>query len=359
MKINKYSVGLVGALSLISGAMAQSYQAVELAGPSSWAFAGYNNAGGGSIGSPTSTIGRATIWDSLGIATDVHPAFLESATELNYSQVNGMFNTLMAGTGRGAGTNNRLVALVWKSGVPSIIPVPNGVNNWLAQAYATDGQSVVGEYIPFAGGTNPGNSHAYVYNATTNTVTDLYNGNPCVALDVKFGQQVGYEIKGITEARLWSGSARNFVNLHNKAYVASMANALDGGRQVGWSAIEVNRIGEAKRGRKVRYDFACMWTGSAASLQFLSNGYGNSIASDIDGLRICGDGIVTTGLNGARGAHHALVWDTPTSEPVELHDLLPAGFTSSFANSVDASGNVYGSAMDTNGKSHAIKWVRL
>lgn len=362
MKISKYGVGLIGALSLISGAMAQSYQAVELAGPSSWAFSGYAAGAAGSVGSATSTFGHATVWDALGIATDVHPAFLDTPTAPGASQVNDVWNYSMAGAGRGAITNNRLAAIMWRFGVPSLVPMPNGGVNYLSQAYATDEQQVVGEYIPWASQRDrvaPGDSHAFVYDIASGSLTDLYNGNPCVALDVKYGYQVGYEIRGQSEARLWTGNAKNFVNLHPAGFTASMANALDGGRQVGWVAQTVNKIGEAKRGIKIRYDFACMWTGTANSLVFLSHAYQNSLATDISGLRICGEGIVTTGLNGTRGAHHALVWEDWQSPAVELHDLLPAGYVSSFANSIDQGGNVYGSALDANGKSHAIKWVRL
>lgn len=360
MKNSLKCAGFVAMLSIASGAMAQSYRAVVLADSNSWAYGGYNNASGGSSYVPGTTISHATLWDLAGNSTDVHPSFLDTATTKGISQINGMWNFTWVGYGRGVSTNNRLAAMVWQFGTPSLIPTPNGGDNYSSQAHGTDGQSVVGEYTPW-GSTrdrvSPGDQHAFVYDIATGSFTDLYNGNPCIATDVKFGQQVGYEYRGQAEARLWSGNAKNFVNLHPNGFDASLANALDGGRQVGLVSQVVNRIGEAKRGIKIRYDQACMWTGTAASMQFLISAYPNSVATGISGTQICGNGIVTS-ATGTRSAYHALVWTGPLEVATELHSLLPAGYVQSFANAIDGNGNVSGSATDSLGKAHAVVWIR-
>jgi hypothetical protein len=54
---------------------------------------------------------------------------------------------------------------------------------------------------------------------------------------------------------------------------------------------------------------------------------------------------------------HARLWKGTADSAVDLHDLLPPGFTNSTAYSIDAAGNIYGLASDSNGVSHAVEWL--
>jgi hypothetical protein len=54
---------------------------------------------------------------------------------------------------------------------------------------------------------------------------------------------------------------------------------------------------------------------------------------------------------------HAALWSGSADSVLDLHALLPAGqFLNSYANGIDAAGNIVGSAFDNDLKSHAILW---
>ncbi len=361
MKLSLKSCGAPFVLALSCGSFAQSYHAVVIPTSYTWALGGSNGIAVGSKSlSPSSFSGHAVTWDLSGAMTDIHPSFLDSATTAGVSQAMSSENDIIVGAGRGSVTNNRLAAIIWLAGSASLLPMPNGGDNYGSQAESTDGLQVVGTFTPWGSIRDhvaPGDQHAFVYDINSGSLVDLYNGNPCVGLDCKLGRQVGYEIRGQAEARLWSGRARNFINLHPNGFDSSMAISLDDGIQVGSVARIVNKLGEAKRGIKIRYDQACTWAGSASSMSLLFSQYANSFSNDVTGQTICGNGIVT-GFNGLRGPYHALVWATPSSAATELHNVLPFGYSQSFANRVDSSGNVFGSAIDAAGISHAVIWIR-
>jgi hypothetical protein len=338
----------IGILS--TSLFAQTYLAVELPGSGAVANASFGGFAGGLANASAAnfSLGHATIWDTNG--------------SYSGSSINGGAGSFMVGFGRGDITNQRLAAMIWNNGVPSLMSMPNGGVNYSSQAFATDGTQIVGQYIPWASKQdtiNPGDSHAWVYNPSTGQFTDLYNGNPTIAYGVGGGQQVGYEMKGQAEARLWTGNPKSFVNLHPAGFVASIAAATDGTNQVGFIGQLVQKAGEAnKKGIKIRYDWAVQWSGSAASMRYLPSAYPNSRATGISGSFISGIGTVTNQF-GTRGAQHAIVWIDSLSSAIELHDLLPSNYVQSFAYGVDASGNVSGMAIDSLGQRHAIFWVKI
>jgi len=113
-------------------------------------------------------------------------------------------------------------------------------------------------------------------------------------------QQVGYGYTGgNTHALLWSGSAAGYVDLNPSGFDMSTARGISGTQQVGYG------------------------TGSA------TNYY-----------------------------EHALVWSGTASSRVDLHDFLPAGFTRSYAQAIDSSGNIVGYAINSTSGSYgyAVLW---
>ena len=140
--------------------------------------------------------------------------------------------------------------------------------------------------------------------ATTYTTIDLNpNGftNSC-ANGINGNQQVGYgqgsATGNQTHAILWNSSAEHYVDLNPSGFIESSALATSGNQQVG-------------RGQ-----------GSAT---------GNK--------------------------DHALLWNGSAADYIDLHQLLPAGFVSSYAESIDIYGNISGVAIDNSGNFHAIVWL--
>ena len=50
------------------------------------------------------------------------------------------------------------------------------------------------------------------------------------------------------------------------------------------------------------------------------------------------------------------LWSGSPQSVVNLEALLPSTFTNSWATSIDAQGNIYGIATDSNNGLHAIEW---
>lgn len=360
MKIQIRTLFAAGMATLAHAALAQSYIAVELQSSPGYGYAGFNGLAGGTAAGVFGSTSRASTWDSLGNRSDVHPSFLDSITRPGTSIITSMNGTLMVGSGRGDFTSNRVNALIWQSGVASLIPMPAGFMS--SQALSTDGTMVVGQYVmPAKRGdvATAGDTHAFIYNSATGQFTDLYNGNPTIAYGVSGNQQVGIELKGNYEARLWNGNPKAPIVLHPAGAESSSANATDGVHQVGSVGYLVQKAGEAnKKGIRIRYDYATIWSGGAASLQYLSSGYPNSFAMAVNGDYVAGHGIVTD-VRGTRGAQHALGWTNPLEPAIDLHSLLPANYTQSWARAVDANGNFVGYAVDSSFAAHAIMWVRV
>lgn len=305
---------------------------------------------------------HATTWGYGGGSADMHPSFLDSDTTAGSSSINGVGGTVYAGSGVGASTSNRTQPIIWRSGAASLLtatfPIYTGV------ALGTDGTQVVGwasEFDIFHGFPTSGPAHAGLWNAASGAFTDLSgSNNPTFAVGVAGGQQVGYEFRSNNaEARLWNGVARPFVNLHPTSVDASQALATDGTHQVGTVSFDVQVVGERRRGRRIRYNYATIWSSTPESFNMLETyPYGMSSANGINGSTICGQGMSVLSTGGIRTTH-ALAWVGELHTMIELHPLLPAGFSNSRANAVDAMGNIAGYAVTPDGIVHSILWLKL
>jgi hypothetical protein len=96
---------------------------------------------------------------------------------------------------------------------------------------------------------------------------------------------------------------------------------------------------------------AILWSGSAASAVDLNPaGFIYSYATGIGGGKQVGYGTKSN------YKCHALVWSGSAQQYVDLHNFLPSTFAQSYANGVDAAGNIVRYATDTSGVNHAILW---
>ena len=356
MKTITKTVPLIISLGLACLSRAQNYAVVDL-GPTSWAYAASGERAFGFTGSGASI--RATMWDSTGAQTDVHPSFLDGATP-GFSMIRGAGGTYWVGYGSGQPTGGRPMPILWENGVARLLPV--GFASINGTANATDGTQVVGyayasELVRDV--ATFGDAHAVLWTPSTGEFVDLYRGNPTYANGVGGGKQVGYELRGNRyEAQLWSGTARSAINLHPRNFDVSMANATDGVRQVGQVGVDTPYPGEHKRGRKVRFNYAFVWNGTAESGQMLGSFYAESYALGVAGDTIAGY-CVRNDIWGRDLDQVATAWVGPLNELVDLGTFLPTGSSHSRATAVDAAGNVTGSALYPDGQVHGVLWVRL
>lgn len=348
---------LAGSLALASLGMAQSYIAVDLGLGEASAVSGGVAYGSRNMVTGAATRAHAAGWPGA-VFQDMHPSFLDASTP-GFSLIDGAAGNTQVGYGL---VNGHTAPLVWTNGVASVLTT--GFDIWGGNCSATDGNQAVGGVYPieFDGTTPvPGKSVAMLWDLTNGTAVELSRqGKAFVAVGVGNGYQVGYELRNfVPEARMWAGSSGSMVSLHPSRMDASAALATDGVRQVGYTGSERVVFGERRRGRRrVRFDYACVWTGSAENYFFLDPGlYGMTNANGIKGDTISGYGSITS-RTGVSSGYHALAWVGPTYAIQELHTYLPAGFVSSQATGVDAQGNVCGWARTSGSQVHAIIWLR-
>ena len=102
---------------------------------------------------------------------------------------------------------------------------------------------------------------------------------------------------------------------------------------------------------------ALLWNGTPVATDLHPTnlaGFTTSFAYGTSGTQQVGYGRGT----GTGNQTHALLWNG-TSVATDLNDLLTLGYTNSYAYSLDASGNVFGTAIDASGNTHAIEWVAV
>jgi hypothetical protein len=232
---------------------------------------------------------------------------------------------------------------MWTGTPGSVIDLtPAGDTNSLANG--TDGTYEVGE-----GQQSGGTSHALMW-AGSNVAVDLHPAayDTSLAFAVKDGRQVGTaSIAGAQHAMLWTGTAASAVDLHpSTGFINTFARGTGGSQQVG------DGYGPATGGNTIDSDNALLWTGAAASLINLNPaGYQLSEAIDTNGVTEVGFANVTV-----TSAPDAVAWNGTASSYVNLQSFLPSDLTSSIAFTVDASGNIFGAAFDTNNGTYAIEW---
>ena len=340
-------------LLLTAGLAAAQYQATVL---SQTGFG--STVSGGTVGgySGSGVSARATLWDFAGNPTDLHPQALLGAN--SRSTINDQSGLISVGGGASNSTLGRSRAIKWDGATASFLAAPFDV--YMSNAIATDGVQIVGTAYPydtFRDAITAGDSHAIVWDAATGSViVDLYRGKPIVVNGVGGGKQVGYELRNSTEARMWNGDPRTPINLHPAAFHASVANDTDGATQVGYVGLDRQVYGE-KRGRRVRFNYASVWTGTQASFQTLDMGtFSDTYAVRISHGVIAGSGEFST-FNGIAQHTHAVVWSGAFRTLSDLHQFVPEEFTDSRAIDIDAQGNIAGYAWNNKGRIVPVVWT--
>jgi hypothetical protein len=318
---------------------------INLLGPSPQsAFAGqiigFGNNGGGSL--------QAVFWNTTGAAVDLTPT------------ISGISSSIALGTGGGeqVGAGNFYAdasALLWTgTGASAMNLNPTNLNGIRTSvAYATDGTQQVGGggvdlFVPYM------SAHALLWTGTAASAVDLSPAGTTFseAWGVGGGQQVGFdevptETGRTSNAILWTGTAASAVDLNPNGIISSVAYGTNGTQQVG--------SGYDAGGNS----HALMWSGTAASAVDLNPidlpGITNSVAYGTNRTEQVGYG--ESSPNSTTDIV-ALAWTGSAASAVDLQSLLPIDDTwiYSIANTVDSSGNIYGTAFGSNG-SFAVEWT--
>jgi hypothetical protein len=315
-------------------------------------YAGKIGAGGVMVGygaSKTDFTAQGLLW-----RPGAGPALL---TPAGYSTSWGVSTDGTQVVGMGLIADGGQRALLWPSGASaSVVDLqPTNLPDIVTSAaFAVSGGQQVGRGV--SGTTHL--EHAILWNGAANSAVDLHPAGAVAAGDwseanaTDGSHQVGFVLnhdKG--HAALWSGTAASWVDLNPSQFhgvVSSTARGVSGQYQVGFAAFDLP-------GQALYINHAMIWNGTAASAVDLQSttvtGFNESVAEGISGLTVVGYGYTT------HSPYHALVWTDGTPGSVfDLQTLLPPSLVLSQAFAVDASGNIFGTATDTAGLTHAVEW---
>ena len=281
---------------------------------------------------------HALLWfGTASSVVDLHPS------RLAYSYCFGTSGSQQVGWGYSGNPH----ALLWSGTAGSVVDLnPSGFVT--SYGLGISGSQQVGYGYPASGGSG----HALLWSGTASNAVDL-NPSGFVSSTARgtFGsRQVGYgsgpATAGNDHALLWSGTASSVVDLNPSGFTTSSANGISGSQQVGSGA------GPPTGGNGIYH--ALLWSGTPSSAVDLNpSGFTTSSANGISGGQQVGSGAgPATG-----GATHALLWSGTASSVMDLHSFLSSDYGDSVAEGIDATGNVTGTAMDTNGTPHAILWT--
>jgi len=155
-------------------------------------------------------------------------------------------------------------------------------------------------------------------------------------------------------AMLWHGTAASAVDLHPTAtdmngtqlYYASFALSVSGSQQVGYADVASDYV-----------KHAILWSGTATSAIDLHPSLlgedSASVAFDTNGNMQVGVGVGSA----TSSAYHAMLWRGTADTAIDLNGLLPFGAFLSTAMTIDAQGDIFGTATDYSGHVHAVEWV--
>lgn len=355
----------------VATAHAQTYSVIDLS-PAAGNGVATGISGGVAAGYAANAIygtaARASVWTGSG-TINLHPGMFDDSTTgiSGRSYLMGIGGGLQVGSGAGSVTSNRLVPMVWRGSADTAAMLAIPFVNFGGQAQATDGIQIVGYATGLdRDGVLQGPSHAMVWDAATGSAVDLGDGGGgAIAYGVGGGQQVGYVIKSQAVAALWRGTRQSLVSLHPKDAVVSVANSTDGARQVGYAGYNVRVRQEAAKGNKEkRFNYAFVWTGTAASGLNIHPYPDNNIAGvnltqsyalGMNGSRIVGYAGDETKF-GTPAYSHAIVWHSDY-QSIDLNAFLPAGFVGAQATGIDANGNISGFMAKADGTRHAVVWT--
>jgi hypothetical protein len=291
------------------------------------------------VGSPLSN--HAYLWTTVG-ALDLNPSGFAESEAL------GTNGTQQVGYASGSGGTVDEHALLWNGTAASAVDLsPTNLSGiYDSLAVATSGTQQVG----MGDGATDG-SHALLWTGTAASAVDLNPTNlsgitSSEALGTDGAQQVGYGGPFFgTHALLWTGTAASAVDLNPSGFADSIAYGINGTQQTGGGKPSI-----------LSGSHALLWTGTAASAVDLNptnfSGIDDSVAYATNGIQQVGYGEGSgTGLEPFGDGYYpnALVWTGTAGSAVNLQRLLPATGTwnGSTAYSVDASGDVFGTADGT------------
>ena len=319
-----------------------AYTAVDLftiAGGFSPASQAQTAAGGQVVGSGG---GNAMVQATAGSAVNLAPTNLTGYTTSTANATNGSYQV---GSASGATvTNGNQHAFLWLgSGATAVDLNPTALDSSVANGVGGNQQVGNGSSANFSGA-----SHALLWGGT-NVATDLnpttltgITSSVAIATDGVHQVGQGWGAAGKHHALLWNGSSLSAVDLNpGGAWDQSYANGVSGNLEVGY-ATTTGGIGHAMA-----------WTGNSAAAADLNFGsFVNSVANGTNGVQEVGGGF-TPGF-----VQHALLWSGNSASGVDLQTFLSSSiFNSSIAYSIDSNGNVFGTAIDKSGNTHAIEWT--
>lgn len=244
---------------------------------------------------------------------------------------------------------NHFHAILWSGTAASALDLhPTGFRE--SAAYSTANGEQVGYGSVF---TWTDRYRALKWSGTPESVINLHplGFEHSEAVDTDGFSQVGHVRNGanppsfLRHAALWHGTADSFVDLHPVGEYASIAKAIDNGKQFGFSELAPGVVGHA-----------LMWSGSASSVVDMNPaGYAKSAIYDADeGIQV-GIGV----LQGERvhePRQRATAWFGTPESAIDLHQFLPPEFVSSSANAVGSDGTIVGTAILADNTEHAIVW---
>ncbi|MDQ2986074.1 MAG: hypothetical protein M3R13_05065 [Armatimonadota bacterium] len=186
-----------------------------------------------------------------------------------------------------------------------------------------------------------GPSNALLWNGSAKSFVNLHPAgfDASYAFDAEGGKQVGWRelhFPGRAFATMWSGSAEGWTDLHNGDYFDTRAVGIGGDQQVGFGRVSLER------------QEALLWTGTPESVVNLhpKGDYESSRAEDTDGDQQVGFAVNVSPL-----ARHAALWSGTAASFVDLH---PDGYGISEARGVANGQQVGLASFDGNG--HALLW---
>ncbi len=295
--------------------------------------AGTQQVGEGYMSTPNGDTYHALLWNGASQRVDLNPAGYIGSIGC------GTNGTQQVGYGWTNATSVSPHAFLWNGTAQSVVDLTPAGFGW-AEAWGIDGTQQIG----YGGPT--GTIHAMLWSGTAQSAVDLNPAGCSVSygLGVSGTQEVGYgyfgpQTSAPSHALLWNGTAQSAVDLNPTGFNDSCAMAISGTREVGYGTI-------AGGG-----DHALLWSGAAQSAIDLNPaGCSQSYAYGISGTYEVGGGVFTG------GNEHALLWDGTAQSVVDLQQFLPAGFTSSVAQAIDAQGDIVGYAYGGSGYANAVLW---
>jgi hypothetical protein len=321
------------------------------------------SAGGQVAGSATVTGGydHAFAWlTSAGTGVDLSTS-LPSSLIKSYAQ--GTDGSQQVGYGEASSGAYSDQAMLWSGSAGSVVNLnPTdlpGISD--SEAFGVN----PGQQVGYGQGSGTGfNSHAILWTGTANSAVDLNPVNFNITISTAFStdgsNQVGFgngpDTGNNPHALLWTNTAASAVDLNPSGLGISSSQA--------YGASGSQEVGSGAGAGTANYTHALLWTGTAVSAVDLNPtnlpGYSASAATSTNASQQVGYG---TG-SGTSSNSHALLWSGTAGSAVDLQTLLPSAGTwiSSYASSINSSGDVYGIARGTLNNVtgyYAVEWAPI